>query len=35
MDIKRQLDEDRVFLAVELGLNVPHRRIAFGATTES
>jgi len=35
IDIERQLDEDRVFLAVELGLDVPHRRIALSATTES
>jgi outer membrane protein TolC len=35
IDIERQLDEDRVFLAIELGLDVPHRRIALSAATKS
>jgi outer membrane protein, heavy metal efflux system len=34
VDIERQLGEDRVFLAVELGIDVPHRRIALSADTE-
>jgi outer membrane protein, heavy metal efflux system len=33
VDIERQLGEDRVFLAVELGIDVPHRRIALGTET--
>lgn len=33
VDIERQLGEDRVFLEVELGINVPHRRIALSAGT--
>jgi outer membrane protein, heavy metal efflux system len=34
VDIERQLGEDRVLLAVELGINVPHRRIALSAGTK-
>lgn len=35
VDIERQLGEDRVFLAVELGINVPHKRLALTIGAES